>query len=316
MPGVGGLALLGRPLARVLHRQRRGDDQHLAQAAGPVGLDEHAAQPRVDRQRGERAADGGQLSGPGSSAPSSCSSARPSPTARGSGCSTNGNSARSPRSSEIICRMTDARLVRRISGSVNSGTGVEVVLGVEPDADAVGDAAAAPGALVRAGLADLLDRQPLHLEPPRVAGDPGDAGVDDVADAGHGQRGLGDVRGQHDPAAGVRGEHAVLLGGGQPRVQRQDLGVAEVPLAQRVGGVADLALAGQEDEDVAVPFALQLGDGVADGLELVAVGIGLGVVGVDDRPVAHLDGIGAAGDLDDGWRRSARRTAPGRSSPR
>ena len=56
---VGGLALLDGPLARVLHRQRGRDHQHLAQAAGAVGLDEHAAEAGVDRQRGQRAADGG-----------------------------------------------------------------------------------------------------------------------------------------------------------------------------------------------------------------------------------------------------------------
>ena len=38
-----------------------------------------------------------------------------------SGSSMNGNAAMSPRPIEVICRMTDARLVRRISGSVNSG---------------------------------------------------------------------------------------------------------------------------------------------------------------------------------------------------
>ena len=91
----------------------------------------------------------------------------------------------------------------------------------------------------------------------------------------------------------------MLLGRGQARVERQDLGVPEVALGQRVRGVADLALAGQEHQDVARALALQLGDGVADGLDLVAVGVGLGVVGVHDRPVAQLDGIRAAGDLDD-----------------
>ena len=50
----------------------------------------------------------------------------------------------SPRPIAVICRMTDARFVRRISGSVNSGAAVEVVLGVEPDADAGRDPAAAP----------------------------------------------------------------------------------------------------------------------------------------------------------------------------
>ena len=70
-------------------------------------------------------------------------------------------------------------------------------------------------------------------------------------------------------------------------------------LGQRVRGVADLALAGEEHEDVARALALQLGDGVADGLDLVAVRVGVGVVGVDDGPVADLDGVRPAGDLDD-----------------
>ncbi len=45
----------------------------------------------------------------------------PSRTLRRSGGSTNGNAATSPSPSALICRMTLARLVRRISGSVNSG---------------------------------------------------------------------------------------------------------------------------------------------------------------------------------------------------
>ena len=57
----------------------------------------------------------------GSSAPSSSSSCTPSVMLRLSGGSRNGNAAMSPRPAAVICRMTDARLVRRISGSVNSG---------------------------------------------------------------------------------------------------------------------------------------------------------------------------------------------------
>ena len=86
------------------------------------------------------------------------------------------------------------------------------------------DAAAPAGALVGRGLRDRLDRQPLHLQSLAVAGDARGARVDDVADARHGQRGLGDVGGQHDAPAAVRGEDPVLLGGRQPGVQRQDLG--------------------------------------------------------------------------------------------
>ena len=55
------------------------------------------------------------------SAPSSSSSWTPAVTLRLSGGSTNGNRPMSPSPSEAICRITEARLVRRISGSVNSG---------------------------------------------------------------------------------------------------------------------------------------------------------------------------------------------------
>ena len=58
----------------------------------------------------------------------------------------------------------------------------------------------------------------------------------------------------------MRREHALLFGGRQPGVQRQHLdGVAWVlgDLAQRLGGVADLAFAGQEDQDVAGRLDLQ-----------------------------------------------------------
>ena len=66
---------------------------------------------------------------------------------------------------------------------------------------------------------------------------------------------------------------------------------ASEPAAQDVGGVADLALAGQEHEHVARAFAQQLVDRVGDRVLLVAVR-------VLDRPVAQLDRIRAPGHLD------------------
>jgi hypothetical protein len=48
---------------------------------------------------------------------------------------------------------------------------------------------------------------------------------------------------------------------------------------QRVGGVADLALAGRNTRTSPGPRRLQLGDGVADGLDLVAVGSASGSSG-------------------------------------
>ena len=63
-------------------------------------------------------------------------------------------------------------------------------------------------------------------------------------------------------------EDPLLLGGRQPRVERQHLGVLEV--AQCLCGVADLALAGQEHQHVAGRLGFEFADGVDDRLGLVA----------------------------------------------
>ena len=159
----------------------------------------------------------------------------------------------------------------------------EVLLGVQADADAVGLAPAAALALVGRGPRDRLDRQPLDLQPRAVAADPRGAGIDDRADPRHGQRRLGDVRREHDAARVVRLEDALLLGRGQARVERQHLDLRRQAPRQRLGGVADLALAGEEDEHVAGAVAQQLLDGVADRVDGVAVDDDL-VVLVRGRP--------------------------------
>ena len=305
---VGLLALLGGPLARVLDRERGDDDDDLLGAAAPVGLEDHPPEPGVDRQLREPAAERrerlpvverGELL------------QQPDPVA---------DLAPVGRVQER--EVGDVAELRRRhlqqhGGEVRAqdlGIGeararLEVLLLVEPDADSVGDTAAAALALVGGGLRDRLDRQPLDLQPRAVAADPGGAGIDHVADPRHGQRRLGDVRGQHDPARAARLEHALLLARGEPRVEREDLDVGPQPPLQRLGGVADLALAGEEDEHVTRRFAQQLLDGVADRVGLVAV--------LWERPVAHLDRVGASGHLDHrARRRSGRRSAVGRSSPR
>ncbi len=63
----------------------------------------------------------GVPSGERTTAPSSVSRSTPSLMPRESGGCRNGNAAMSPRPSDTICRITAARFVRRISGSVNSG---------------------------------------------------------------------------------------------------------------------------------------------------------------------------------------------------
>ena len=310
--------LLGRPLARVLERQRGGDHDHLAHAAAALGLEHHPRQPRVDRQAGQAATRPGQL-------------------------------AVVREGAELLEQLVAGlhvalvgRLDEREPGEVAEAerghlqddagqvgaqdlgvgelrAGEEVLLGVEPDRDARGHAAAAAGALVGRGLADRLDRQPLHLGAHRVARDARDAGVDDVPDAGDGQRRLGDVGGQHDAASAVGGEDAVLLGRREPGVERQHLevdraaaspggSVEAVRRLERLGRVADLPLARQEDQHVAGPLGRELLDRVDDRLGLVADdGLALLVLlgQVDERAVADLDGVGAAGDLDDRRRAAA-----------
>ena len=214
---------------------------------------------------------------------------------RASGGSTNGKAAMSPRPSAAIWRMTDARLVRRISGSVNSGRAVEVLLRVQADAGARRHAPAPAGPLggrrlrdrARSGSRCTLVRR-LYREMRAVPG------IDHADDAGHGERRLGDVGGQHDPTAGVRREHAVLLGGREAGVQREELHARQVEPGERVGGVADVALAGQEHEQVARTLPDELLHGVDDGLGLVAV---VALV-LADRPVADLHGVRATGHLD------------------
>ena len=182
------------------------------------------------------------------------------------------------------------------------GPRAEVFLAVEANADSVGGTPAPALALIGRRLRDGLDRQPLHLGPVAVPGDPRRARVDHVLDAGHGQRGLRDVGGQDHTPPAVRLEHAVLLGHRQPGIQRQDLQAARAirrphAIFQGIGGVPDLPLTAEEDQDVAGPGGAQLVHGVADGPGLIA-GLLVGAVRVGDRPVPHLDRIGPPGHLD------------------
>jgi hypothetical protein len=173
------------------------------------------------------------------------------------------------------------------------GPGVVVVLAVEADADSGRHPPAPPGPLVGGRLADRLDGQALDLGAPAEARDAGRAGVDDVAHAGHRDRGLGHVGGQHDAPAGVGPEGPGLLGRRQACVEGQDLGAGQGGLAEGGGGVADLPLARQEHEDVAGALAPQLVDRPADAVDLVGAALG------PERAVADLDRVGPARHLDD-----------------
>ena len=66
---------------------------------------------------------------------------------------------------------------------------------------------------------------------------------------------------------------------------------------QRVGGVADLPLTAEKDQDVAGPGGAQLVHGGTDGLGLIARFL-VGAVRVGDRPVPDLDRVRPPGHLD------------------
>ena len=70
---VGLLLRLARPLARILDVERRGDDEHLAQAAELGAGEDHPADARVDREARELLAERRRARAPRSSAPSSSS---------------------------------------------------------------------------------------------------------------------------------------------------------------------------------------------------------------------------------------------------
>ena len=97
--------------------------------------------------------------------------------------------------------------------------GVLFVLVPEPDADARRGASGAAAALFGGRLRDPDRAELVHTGRGGEERHAREAGIDDDADAGDRDAGLGD-RGGEDDAAAVRGrEHAVLFGGGERAVE-------------------------------------------------------------------------------------------------
>ncbi len=239
---------------------------------------------------------------PASTAPSSCSSWKPSAIARGPGGSTNGNASTSP--SRERRHPQDHRRER---AAQDLGIGVlrpgrEIVLAVEAHADAVGDAPAAARPLVRRRLRDLLDLQQRRLVAQRIALHARETGIDHVPDPRYRERGLGDVGREDDAPPPRRREHALLLRHRQPCVERQDLDGSRIrppreALVQQVGGLADLPLAREEDEDIAGPRAPEILRGIHDRVLEFLLVVGFLARGLE-RPVAHIDRVHPARHLD------------------
>ncbi len=186
---VGRLLLLERPLARIGHRQRARDHQHLGEAAALARGEDHPADARVDRQPGELAAERGERAG-GVDRAQLLQQLVPV-----------GDRARPGRLEERK-RLDVAQVERRHAQDHRrerraqdfrlgvGGARREVVLAVEADAHTCSHAAAAPGPLARRRLRDLLDLQQRGLVAHRVALDAREPGVDHVADSRHRERRL------------------------------------------------------------------------------------------------------------------------------
>ena len=209
------LALLLGPFARVLDRERSDDDHDVMYAVALLGLEHHATEPRVDRETGEATTNLGEpprLVGHGGFERAELVEKQLAIA--------HGRSFRwlEERERGHIAEPDSGHLQddRREVGPQDLGLGerrspVEIILGVEPDADAWCHAAASAGALVRRCLGDGFDRETLHLQPAAVARDASVAGIDDVANPGHGERGFSDVGAEHDTPPGMGFEDALLL---------------------------------------------------------------------------------------------------------
>ncbi len=290
--------LVRRAVSRVGHAERRDDHRDLREAALVGAGQQDAPEPRVDRQRGEPLAQRRDVVVLGERAQFLQRALAVAHEARVGWLDERepGDVAEPQR----VHLQDHGREVGALDLRLGVlGPRVEVLLRIEADGDAGADASAAAGALVGRGARDLLDRQPLQAAAVAVAADARVARVDDGADARHRERGLGDVGREHDSPPARRAEHALLLGLREARVQRQDLAVLGMVATERLGGLADLAFAAQEHEDVAVLLAPQLADRVGDRGLLGILGLVLLVLLDLHGAVAHLDREAAARDVDD-----------------
>ena len=173
---------------------------------------------------------------------------------------------------------------------------------VQTDAHAAHHATATTGTLIGCGACDVLDAQLLHLLPHTVAVDARQPAVNYVADVGYGKRSLRHIGCRHHaPHTGSRFEYAVLLGDGQAREQRQDFQALVLVLAQRFGGIAYLAFAGQEYQHVA--FEAPDGEFIQCAAYCLWHVLHIAIFVLLRRTVAYFNWIGAACDLNDGGSR-------------
>ncbi len=302
--GVGLLGLVRRALARVARAQGRGQHGHLGQAVLGAGLDEHARDARVELHPGHRPPRLRQLPA-GIRKMVLCPRFTDGAELGQSVVAVVDGLGRGPVDERELERVAEPQVghAQDDLGQVRSqdlGLGELVArlvldLAVEAHAQPFPDPAAAALALVGRGPRDRRDGQAVDARPRLVLGDPGDARVHDIADAGDGQRRLGDVRG-HDDLGQGHGVDETLLAGRQARKERQDLDGGPLPPLEHPAGLEDVLLGRHEDQDVArrllAPQVLDRLDGLID----VVLVLGFLPVG---QAILDLDRVEAPADLDD-----------------
>ena len=253
---IGLLACIGGTFARILHAEKADDGQHLAQAVQLLAFDQHARQLHVDRNFRQHAADGGELA----RLVDGRDFGKPPITV--------GHHARIGRFekwevldlAQLQCQHAQyhvgQRRTQQLGISERCAAGV-VGLVIQAIADACRHATAATLALIGRRLRDRFDMQPFELAALAVALHPRGAGIDHIADARHGERGLCHVGGQHHAAFAAGFEHAILIAGRQPRVQRHDFGLAVLTARQQQVRIADFTFAGQEHQHVAARVVMR-----------------------------------------------------------
>jgi hypothetical protein len=179
----------------------------------------------------------------------------------------------SPRRSAFMRRMTPASDERRISGSATPAAARN------PARRRAGcRRRRRPGrsarALVGRRLRDLLDLQLLDLVAVRIALDARQPGIDDVADARHGQRGFGDVGRQHDAPPDMRLEDA-LCSSADRRANSGRISVCGGWCLRSASAASRISRSpGRKTSTSPGPLAMQLVAGVDDRVVEVALVVG------------------------------------------
>ena len=138
-----------------------------------------------------------------------------------------------------------------------------------------GERAAQPGpwraepplARVGVGAGYGLDGQPLQTIARAVTADARQAGIDHGADARHRNRRLCHIGRQHDPLPRTALEDLALLFPTQARIQAQDLNLRLQLAFQHLADIANLALAGKKNQDIAVADISRFASDLLAGLE-------------------------------------------------